>query len=73
MTSEEDLGAKDENSIEYFELTDEQENFLNSLDTIDLDSKVDMANIDFFMNRINGGHRLRNVQHKGDFSRLKRD
>lgn len=56
----------------YFELTDEQENFLNSLDTIDLDSKVDMANIDFFMNRINGGHRLRNVQHKGNFSRLKR-
>ena len=24
MTAEEDLGAKDENSIEYFELTDEQ-------------------------------------------------
>ena len=43
MTAEEDLGAKDENSIEYFELTDEQveELMLNAVSP----SEYDVENV----------------------------
>ena len=43
MTAEEDLGAKDENSIEYFELTDEQveELMLNAVSPSEYDIEND--------------------------------
>lgn len=64
--------AKEVNEEDYVPLTSEQEEFLESLDLIDLDSKVDMANIDFFMNKVNQGYTLRNSNHSGYFATLKR-
>ncbi len=52
--------------------TEEEDAFLTSIDTIDIEDKVEMANISFFMNRINLGKTLRNEEHDGYFSTVKR-